>query len=267
MRVLRAALTACLLFAPALPGQWLKYPTAGVPRTADGKPNLAAPAPRTAGGKPDLSGMWDMAHKLPCDDINRSCTDNPISLQFANLGAGVKDGLPYQQWAQDRMKNKGVNTDPYLHCIAPGGPRMLTLPFMKKIVQTPALMVILNEYNANYRQVFLDGRPLPEDPQPSWNGYSTGHWEGDTMVVESNGFREDQWLDAAGNPLTSTGKTIERFRRPNYGTMEIEITIDDAKAYTRPWTTKIEQVIVLDTDMLDSICLENERDIEHLPKK
>jgi hypothetical protein len=267
MRVLRAALTACLLIAPPLPGQWLKYPTAGVPRTPDGKPNLTAPAPRTADGKPDLSGMWDMAHKLPCDDINRICTDNPISAQFGNLGAGVQDGLPYQQWARDRMKNKGVNTDPYLHCIAPGGPRMLTLPFMKKIVQTPALMVILNEYNANYRQIFLDGRPLPEDPQPSWNGYSTGHWEGDTLVVESNGFREDQWLDTAGNPLTSTGKTIERFRRPNYGTMEIEITINDPKAYTRPWSTKIEQVIALDTDMLDSICLENEKDIEHLPKK
>jgi len=266
MRLLGAAVAVWLLMAPPLPGQWLKYPTAGVPRTPDGKPDLMAPAPRTADGKPDLSGMWDMAHKLPCDDINRVCTDNPINLQFTNLAAGVRDGLPYQRWARDRMKNKGVNTDPYLHCIAPGGPRMLTLPFMKKIVQTPALMVILNEYNANYRQIFLDGRPLPEDPQPSWNGYSTGHWEGDTLVVESNGFREDQWLDAAGNPLSSTGRVIERFRRTSFGTMEIEVTINDAKAYTRPWTTKIEQVIVLDTDMLDSICLENEKDIEHLPK-
>ncbi len=267
MRVRMGAVTACLVIATALPGQWLKYPTAGVPRTADGKPNLTAPAPRTADGKPDLSGMWDMAHKLPCDDINRICTDNPISAQFGNLGAGLADGVPYQQWARDRMKNKGVNTDPYLHCIAPGGPRMQTLPFMKKFVQTPGLMVILNEYNANYRQIFLDGRPLPEDPQPSWNGYSTGHWEGDTLVVESNGFREDLWLDTAGNPLTNTGRVTERFRRPTYGTMNIEVTINDPKAYMRPWTAKIEQVIVLDTDMLDSICLENEKDIEHLPKK
>lgn len=232
----------------------------------DGKPNLAAPAPRTTDGKPDLSGMWDMAHKLPCDDINRSCTDNPISLQFVNLGAGIAGGAPYQQWARDQMENKSPIADPYLHCIAPGAPRMHTVPFMKKIVQTPSLLVILNEYNANYRQIHLDGRPLPEDPQPSWNGYSSGHWEGDTLVVESTGYRDDLWLDSAGSPLTSAGKTTERFRRANYGTMEIEITVNDPKAYTRPWTAKIEQVIVLDTDMLDSICLENEKDIEHLPK-
>jgi hypothetical protein len=153
------------MIAPPLPGQWLKYPTAGVPRTPDGKPDLKAPAPRTADGKPDLSGMWDMAHKLPCDDINRICTDNPISAQFGNLGAGLADGLPYQQWARDRMKNKGVNTDPYLHCIAPGGPRMQTLPFMKKFVQTPGLMVILNS-TTNYRQIFLDGRPCPKIRNP-----------------------------------------------------------------------------------------------------
>jgi hypothetical protein len=142
---------------------------------------------------------------------------------------------------------------------------MHLLPTMKKVVQTPQLMVILDEYNAGFRQIFLDGRALPEDPQPNWNGYSSGHWDGDRLVVESNGFRDDQWLDARGNPLTSAAKVTERFRRPNFGNMEIEITINDPKAYTRPWTVLVKQTAVPDTDLLDSICLENEKDVPHLP--
>jgi hypothetical protein len=141
---------------------------------------------------------------------------------------------------------------------------MHLLPTMKKIVQTPALTVILNEYNASYRVIHLDGRPLPVDPQPTWNGYSSGRWEGDTLVVRSNGFRDDQWLDAAGSPLTSAATVTERFRRPNFGTLEIAITVDDPKAYTRPWTVTVEQAIVVDTDLLDAMCLENEKDVPHL---
>jgi hypothetical protein len=128
----------------------------------------------------------------------------------------------------------------------------------------PALMIILNEYNTSYRQVFLDGRPLPVDPQPTWNGYSSARWEGDTLVVESIGFRDDQWLDAAGSPLTSAARVIERFRRPDYGHLRIEITVDDPKAYTRPWTVNLDQSIVVDTEMLDAVCWENEKDIPHL---
>ena len=141
------------------------------------------------------------------------------------------------------------------------------LPTMKKIVQTPRLMLILDEYNASYRQIFIDGRPLPEDPQPSWMGYSSGRWDGDTLVVESLGFREDQWLDAGRSPMTSAAKVTERFRRINYGNLEIEITVNDPKAYTRPWTVVAKQVAVLDTDLLDAICLENEKDLPHLPGK
>lgn len=250
-----------------LPGQWLTYPTAGVPRTPDGKPNLAAPAPKTPDGKPDLSGMWKVANPLPCDDVARICTDVPISTQFINIGAGLKDGLPYQQWARDRIKQKGPGDDPYTRCLTPGGPRMMLLPFMKKIVQTPGLIAILNEYNANFRQIFTDGRPLPEDPQPTWNGYSIGRWEGDTLVVESIGYRDDQWIDSTGSPLTSAAKVTERFRRPRWGTLEIEITVNDPKGYTAPWTVKVEEEAVADTEMLDSICMENEKDLEHLPKK
>jgi hypothetical protein len=155
--------------------------------------------------------------------------------------------------------------DPYTHCITPGGPRRHLLPTMKKIVQTPGLVVLLDEYKANFRQIFLDGRPLPEDPQPSWNGYSTGRWDGDTLVVESNGYRDDAWLDTSRNPLTSAARVTERFRRPNYGALEIEITVNDPKAYSRPWTTAVKQAAMPDTDLLDAICLENEKDVPHLP--
>lgn len=252
------------MLAP-LEAQWLHYPSAGVPRTPDGRPNLAAPAPKFADGKPDFSGMWQAADPLPCNDVTRVCTDLPITVQFGNLAAGLPGGLPYTPWALDEMK-KRPGTDPYTHCLSPGGPRMHLLPTMKKVVQTPSLMVIMDEYNASFRQIFTDGRPLPQDPQPTWNGYSTGHWEGDRLLVESNGFRDDQWLDARGNPLTSAAKVIERFRRPSFGALEIEITIDDPKAYTRPWTVLVKQTAVPDTDMLDSICLENEKDAAHMPR-
>jgi hypothetical protein len=257
-------IAVCLLPASCLTAQWLKYPTAGVPRTADGKANLAAPASKTADGKPDFSGIWQAADPLPCNDVTRICTDLPITRQFGNLADGLKEGLPYTDWARAAMRQR-QGSDPYTHCISPGGPRMHLLPTMKKVVQTPQLMVILDEYNAGFRQIFLDGRALAEDPQPNWNGYSSGHWDGDRLVVESNGFRDDQWLDARGNPLTSAAKVTERFRRPNFGSMEIEITINDPQAYTRPWTVLVKQTAVPDTDLLDSVCLENEKDVPHLP--
>jgi hypothetical protein len=262
----RIALVVILLFVgPAgLLAQWVRYPTPGVPRLPDGRPKLDAPAPRTPDGKPDFSGMWQAAKLLPCNDVTLICTDLPISEQFRNIGAGLDGSLPYQGWARERMAQKGPADDPYTRCVTPGGPRMHLLPTMKKIAQMPALMIILNEYNMSYRQVFLDSRPLPVDPQPTWNGYSSARWDGDTLVVESIGFRDDQWLDAAGSPLTSAARVVERFRRPNYGHLQIEITVDDPKAYTRPWTVNLEQSIVLDTEMLDAVCWENEKDVPHL---
>ena len=134
------------------------------------------------------------------------------------------------------------------------------------MVQTPGLLLILNEYNKTYRQIFTDGRPLPTDPQPTWDGYSIGKWDGDTVVVETTGFRDGIWLDASGDPLTDAAKVTERFRRVNYGHLEIEFTVDDPKAYTKPWTVKLNQILALNTDLLDYICLENERDLRHLVK-
>lgn len=258
-------LLAAALLIPALAhAQWLRYPTAGAPRLPDGKVNLAAPVPRTPDGKPDLSGMWHTANLLPCNDVTRICTDLPITAQFGNIGAGLKDGLPYQPWSKEQMSKKGPADDPYTRCLTPGGPRMQLLPTMKKFVQTPALLLILNEYNVSYRQIFLDGRPLPDDPNPTWMGYSVGRWEGDALVVESLGYRDDQYLDAAGSPLTNAARVTERFRRSDYGHMTIEITVNDARAYTRPFTVTVDMAAVVDTDMLDAQCLENEKDLPHL---
>ena len=250
--------------ASILNAQWADYPTPGIPRLENGRPNLEAPTPRTTDGKPNLSGIWQVARLLPCDDVRRMCSDLPISQQFGNIGADLAGGLPYQQSARNKMSAKGPADDPYTQCHTPGGPRMLLLPYMKKFVQTPELLLLLNEYNTSFRQVFLDERPLPDDPTPTWNGYSTGRWEGDMLVVNSIGYRDDQWLDAAGSPLTNAAKVTERFRRLDFGHMQVQITVDDPKSYTSPWTATVDLAAVVDTEILDANCWENEKDVEHL---
>ena len=144
---------------------------------------------------------------------------------------------------------------------------MQTHPFMRRIMQTPGYVAILHERNMEYRQIFTDGRPLPKDPNPSWNGYSSAKWERDTLVVETIGFREGLWADYNGSPLTDAAKITERFRRPNFGTLEVEVTVNDPKAYTKPWTVTLTQTIVVDVDLLEYVCLENEKDIRHMVGK
>ncbi len=247
--------------------QWLDYPTAGVPRTADGKPNLSAPAPRGADGKPDLSGLWEMERKgrLPSTpDVE------PVNPEFVNIGSRLKGGLPYQPWAAELVKMRdaeGRIHDPTTQGLPLGIVKMHTFPTPRKFVQVPGLLVMLSEYNASYRQIFTDGRPLLTDPNPSWNGYSTGKWEGDVLVVQSNGFRDGIWLDNDGSPLTEAAKITERFHRLNFGEMDITINVDDPKAYTKPWTVTLRQTIRLDTDLLDYIVNENEKDRQHMPSK
>jgi hypothetical protein len=180
-------------------------------------------------------------------------------------GHALPGGLPYQPWAAELVAKHTASNgaeDPHARCLPPNFPRAFSFPQYKKIVQLPDLIVILHEFNASYRQIHLDGRPLPEDPSPTWNGYSTAHWEGETLVVESNGFRDDLWLDLSGSPLTEAARVVERFRRPSFGTLEIEVTVDDPRAYTRPWTVMLTQQIVVDTELMDQICLENERSVE-----
>jgi hypothetical protein len=266
-RLFIAAAALCIVCAP-LPAQWLNYPTAGVPKKPDGSPNLRAPAPRTADGKPDFSGIWEAEKNQPCPADG--CPDGPTGKEFFDIGWSIKGGLPYQPWARDLVKERlrqNRKDNPNARCLPLGVVGTHTFPLLRKIVQVPGLIVTLNERNAMYRQIFTDGRPLPEDPQSSFNGYSTGKWDGDTLVVQTNGFRDGIWLDANGDPLTEAGKITERFRRVDYGHMEVEVTVDDPKAYTAPWTVKLNQFIVLNTELLDFVCLENEKDVAHLVGK
>ncbi len=257
-----------LALCTAAGAQWVHYPTPGIPRLANGAVNLNAPAPRTVEGKPDLSGIWVDEENRPCPPYN--CDDMLTPQEFWDIGWALKGALPYQPWAAALVKERGETRgrgDPTSHCL-PGGPvKLHTDPLFRKIVQTPALLVILNERNAMYRQIFLDGRPLPRDPQPSWNGYSTGRWEGDVLVVTTSGFRDGLWLDRKGSPLTEAGRITERFRRVTFGNLEIEMTIDDPKAYTAPWTVTLHQNLKPDTDLIDYICLENEKDQRHIGVK
>ena len=272
---LAALIVVCALSRP-LAAQWLDYPTPGIPRLADGKPDLTAPAPRARDGKPDLSGIWG----LPCPIGNAviggfngvktvyCATEVAIPPEFGNIGQSLKEGLPFQPWAAELVKKIRANNrpnDPLTHCLPVGVVRLDTFPLFRKVVQLPGLIMILNEQNASYRQIFTDGRPLPKDPNPSWNGYSTGKWEEDTLVVETAGFRDGLWMDTGGTPLTDAAHLTEKFRRVNFGTMEIELTIDDPKAYTKPWTIQVTQILAPDTELLDYICAENERDARHLP--
>jgi hypothetical protein len=249
--------------SPVLFAQWLGYPTANVPLTPDGKPNLAAPTPKNADGTPDLSGMWGWENRYNC---GAKCNDTQIGREFIDIAAGLNGRVPYQPWAAELVQKRRVQQglDPNVHCMPRGAPRIWTDDYYKRIFQVPGRVLILTERNIQYRQIFTDGRPLPADPNPTWNGYSIGHWEGDTLIVETNGFRDDLWLDATGKPVTEAAKTIEKIRRPNYGTLEIELTIDDPKAYTAPWTVKMTEPLVLDSELLDYYCLENERDSVHM---
>jgi hypothetical protein len=265
MKTVAGILAVMCGMSVSVSAQWLKYPTAGVPRASDGKPDLTAPAPRTADGKPDLSGMWDIEHNRPCPP--GGCADMEVGQEFVDIGWSLKGGLPYRPWAAELRKARiaaNGKDDPSSHCLPRGALRSHTTPLLRKIVQVPGLVVILQESNASYRQIFTDGRPLPAIEQPTFNGYSVGRWDGDALVVETVGFKDGMWLDRSGSPMTDAARMTERIRRVNYGRLEIEITIDDQKAYTAPWTVKLNHSIVLDTELLDYICLENEKSVSHM---
>src|SRR5215472_3965979 len=230
--VLILPVIASLGLPPAGFGQWLHYPTGGVPRKADGTPDLKAPAPRLADGKPDFSGIWHAARRNPCDA--EASRFNPCGIEIGgspqarNFGVDMPGGLPYQPWAaalvKERTADEGVD-DPHVRCLPDNPPRTWTMPHLTKAVHTPKLLVLLYEVNAMYRQIFIDGRPLPEDPNPGWNGYSTARWEGDALVVQTAGFRDGLWIDMGGSPLSDASKLTERVRRPSYGTLELEIAV------------------------------------------
>ena len=264
-----ANMAAILLLACTTVGaQWPKQPLTGVPKNPDGSLNLSAPTPKTSDGKPDLSGIWVLERNRPCPP--GGCVDMEVGQEFLNMGWNFKDGLPYQPWAAALVKARRADNgkdDLDSNCRPSGIVKLTTSPLYRKFLQLPGLTVILNERDAGYRQIFTDGRALPKDPLPTPNGYSAGKWEGDTLVVQTIGMSDGQWLDRSGSPLTESAKITERFRRLSYGKMEVEIAIDDAKAYTKPWSAKVMLLLAPDTELMDYFCMENEKDRPHLVGK
>ncbi len=244
MKIFTAVIILTALATP-LGAQWLQRPTPGVPRAADGKPNLTAPAPRTADGKPDLAGLWQMIS--PDGAVGNVSLRKPGDLQPADV----------QPWAQalvqQRAENFGID-NPRYKCL-PSGPSYSTGQGFKRILQTPAMIVILQE-DLTYRQIHMDGRALETDPNPTWMGYSVGRWDGDTLVVESNGYNDRTWL-IGGYPHTEALRMTERFRRTDFGHLDIAVTFDDPKAYNKAWTLRLSARLAADTEMMESVC--NER--------
>jgi hypothetical protein len=238
-----AVLFASLLTTTAA-AQWFNYPAPGTPRLPDGKPNLSAPAPRAPDGKPDLSGVWSGA--------------GPIYRFNIAQDLDTKDIHP---WAEalflKRVRDSRIDS-PLAKCMPVSVPYHNFFNLMR-IVQTPALMVMLYESpNGPHRTVYTDGRALPTDPNPAYFGYSIGRWEGDTLVITSSGFNDKGWLDSAGHPQTESLRLTERLRRRDFGHMDFEMTIDDPKVFTRPFTIKRERQLSADTDLLEDVC-ENEK--------
>jgi hypothetical protein len=267
---MRTLSLAALLALPAA-AQWLNLPTPGIPRSANGKPDLSAPAPKTPEGKPDFSGMWVPRDELPCNEKERGvqCIELPLTPQVLNFAAGLKDGLPYQPWAAELVKKRADDAayiDPHVHCMPPNFPRAWAFPETEKIFQTRGELVILHEYNASYRQIFFDGRKLPDDMLPTWNGYSVAHWDGDTLVVNSAGYRDDSWLDTAGNFFSSAAQVTERIRRPSFGSLDVDVTVNDPKVFTRAWTVALHLKPLLDTEMIDFYCMDNNKDLDHMKR-
>ena len=248
--------------------QWSNYPTGAVPRKADGTVNLSAAAPRLADGKPDFSGFWTSDEVDPRrPDVPPNPHDATTSRRMINLGVELPGGLPYQPWLASLVKQRTANQakdDPHIRCASDNFLRAYGMPHLLKFVHTPNLMIVLNEWNATFRQVFTDGRPLPDDPNPSLQGYSSAKWSGDTLVIDTIGLRDDTWIDWNGSVLTEAAKVREQIRRPDLGHLEIEVTVDDPKAYTKPWTVRIKERLIVDTELIDEICLEGERSLKHM---
>jgi hypothetical protein len=240
-----------IALTPGASAQWLNYPAPGIPRTADGKPNLSAPAPHTPDGKPDLSGVWSGPGAGSYD---------------RNIARDLKP-TDIQPWAEAVYQQRVLN-------MAKDSPRASCLPDpfvyyhavdVARIVQSSDVIVMLYQGTTNsvHRTIFTDGRPLPVDPNPTWLGYSVGHWQGDTLVVETAGFNDRGWLDIEGHPHTEALRITERYRRRDFGHMDLEITIDDPKTFTKPFSLRLPKTLAPDTDLIESIC-ENDRSVPHM---
>lgn len=251
----------CTMFGAPTWAQWIHYPTAGIPRTQDGKPDLKAPAPRSTDGNVDISGIW-----LRQRGINTPAS-NPQGLPGRLTYFMPADAvIPLRPEAAALYKQRSDNLGagrPSERCLPHGIPDAMLYGGPMKIVTTPRLTLILYEDSIRYRQIFTDGRPFPNDPQPTWFGYSVGKWEGDAFVVDSVGFNDQTWMDDSGLPHTDALHTTERFRRIDVGHLVMDLTINDPKAYTRPWSVSIGFDLLADTELIEFIC-ENERSAQHI---
>jgi len=273
MKSLPALIVICLL-TTVVSAQWPAYVRKDAPKAPDGHVDMDAPAPRLANGKPDFSGVWESrvgpTGRFGAPALPSLTPDAPPVATFANVEQNIKGGLPLTPWAAEikkqRMATNSVN-NPDANCLPLGIHPLHTHPDPRQIVQTPTLLVIAWESNYGLRFIHTDGRKLPPlgEPQPWWYGYSAGHWEGDTLVVETNNVRGaemgpfDGWLDVDGSPHSDQVKFTERFRRPTFGKLEIDLTVEDPKAYTKPFTVRINQELMADDELLEFICNENQQ--------
>ena len=271
---MRRVLLACILTvaATSVNAQWPEFVRKETPHTLDGEPDLNAPPPRFPSGRIDFSGTWE-SRKPPSGQPNpplpnlNPATDPPVAT-FFNVGQNVEGGLPFTPWAAELRKQRMAidsRENPDAHCLPLGFMQLHTHSQPRKIVQTANDLVITYEANSGLRDILTDGRALPtNDPQPWWFGYSVGRYEGDTLVVETIGLRDDGWLDVQGAPFTSNAKITEKFRRPIYGRLEIDVTVDDPKAYTKPWTVRVNWRLAPDEELIEFVCQENNVDEQYL---
>jgi len=275
----RGTLALCALFSTGAQAQWLNFPTPGTPRTGEGRPNLAAPAPRMLDGKPDLSGVWHV-HPTPVAEMKQLYGErfddtsligmerDKISKYAINLLADFKpEESPIRPEALKVMRERTQGL-PSETCQPLGIPLsgMLSTPI--KIVHSSRLIAVLFEAEDKYRQIYTDGRSLPNEfDLPAWLGYSVGKWEGDTLVVNTAGFNDKSWLDLMGHPHSEALHIAERFRRRDFGHMDVDMTLDDPHMYTKPISIKLSYELWADSDIFEFICSENEKDHAHAINK
>jgi hypothetical protein len=275
-----ALLICASLMGVVIDAQWLNYPTPGIPRLPNGKPDLAAKAPRTADGKPDLSGVWHVQAETMEEKRRLFGADfgtefvpgmepTTISNYAWNIMLDYKPGeivMTPEAEAIVKRRSRGDEIPPTTHCLPMGTPMATLVSEVQKIVQTPSLILVIHEIDGIPRQIYTDGRPLPADPSPSWLGSSVGTWDHDTLVVQTVGLNDRVWLDAVGHPRSEAMRMTERYRRRDVGHLDVEITFDDPKMYNKPFSVKITYLLQPDTDILEYVCNENERDRSHRMK-
>jgi hypothetical protein len=258
--------------------QWLNYPTPGTPRTRDGKPDLRAPAPHAAHGKPDLSGVWQV-EPTPASELKRLFGDLSVenvlgdssaaySKYLVNILADFQPGdTPLRPEFADVVRKRSKEVYPLTRCLPVGVPGNDLLPGPFKIIQTPELILVRNEYENTFRQIYTDGRKAPGDPEPLWLGYSVGKWDAGTLVVDTVGFNDKGWLDGMGHPRSEALHVVERFHRRDFGHLDVELTIDDPKVYAKSFSVKFTELLQPDSDVTEYFCNENEKDRPHIGEK